>query len=42
MNINKLKVIAAIVASVGAVMAAPAHAGKTLDGIKSRGQSLDR
>ncbi len=38
MNINKLKVIAAIVASVGAVMAAPAHAGKTLDGIKSRGQ----
>ena len=40
MNINKLKAIAAIVATMGAVMAAPAHAGKTLDGIKARGQVI--
>lgn len=38
MTMNKLKTMAAIVAAMGAVLAAPAHAGKTLDGIKARGQ----
>lgn len=38
MNLNKVKTIAAIVAALGSVIAAPAHAGKTLDGIKARGQ----
>jgi len=38
MQLNRLKTLAAIVATLGAVMAAPAHAGKTLDGIKARGQ----
>lgn len=38
MHVNKLKIMATIVAAVAAVMAAPAHAGKTLDGIKARGQ----
>ena len=40
MNMNKMKAMAAIVAAMGAVMAAPAHAGKTLDGIKARGQVI--
>ena len=40
MNINKLKTIATIVATLGTLMAAPAHAGKTLDGIKARGQVI--
>ncbi|MDD5334219.1 MAG: amino acid ABC transporter substrate-binding protein [Rhodoferax sp.] len=38
MHSNKLKTMVAMVAAIGAVMAAPAHAGKTLDGIKARGQ----
>ena len=38
MHVSNLKVVASIVAVLGAVMAAPAHAGKTLDGIKARGQ----
>jgi len=38
MHFNRLKTLTAIVATLGAVMAAPAHAGKTLDGIKARGQ----
>jgi len=38
MQLNRLKTLTAIVATLGAVMAAPAHAGKTLDGIKARGQ----
>jgi len=38
MHSNKLKAMVAMVATVGAVMAAPAHAGKTLDGVKARGQ----
>ena len=33
MHVSKLKIMATIVAALGAVMAAPAHAGKTLDGI---------
>ncbi|MEY3125559.1 MAG: hypothetical protein RLZZ573_2079 [Pseudomonadota bacterium] len=40
MNMNKVKAIATIVAAMGAVMAAPAHAGKTLDAIKARGQVI--
>ncbi len=38
MSINKLKTLATVVAALGAVLAAPAHAGKTLDAIKARGQ----
>lgn len=38
MSLNKVKTIAAIVAASGTLMAAPAHAGKTLDGIKARAQ----
>ena len=38
MNLTKLKTLAAIVAAMGTLIAAPAHAGKTLDGIKTRGQ----
>lgn len=38
MHSNKLKAMVAMVAAVGAVMAAPAQAGKTLDGVKARGQ----
>ena len=38
MNLDKLKAVAAIVASMVTVLATPAHAGKTLDGIKARGQ----
>ncbi len=38
MHMSKLKTLATIVATLAAVMAAPAHAGKTLDGIKARGQ----
>lgn len=38
MNLSKLKVTAAILAAAGALSAVPAHAGKTLDGIKARGQ----
>lgn len=38
MHSNKLKAMVAVVATIGAVLAAPAHAGKTLDGVKARGQ----
>lgn len=38
MSIKKLKTLATVVAALGAVLAAPAHAGKTLDAIKARGQ----
>ena len=38
MNLSKLKTTAAILAAAGALSSVPAHAGKTLDGIKSRGQ----
>jgi general L-amino acid transport system substrate-binding protein len=38
MSINQLKTLATVVAALGAVLAAPAHAGKTLDAIKARGQ----
>ncbi len=38
MHLKRLKIAAAFVAVMGAVLAAPAHAGKTLDGIKARGQ----
>lgn len=38
MILKQLKLSAALVATLGAVMAAPAHAGKTLDAIKARGQ----
>ncbi|MDP3652390.1 MAG: amino acid ABC transporter substrate-binding protein [Rhodoferax sp.] len=40
MNLNQVKVIATLVAAMGAVVAAPAHAGKTLDAIKARGQVI--
>jgi general L-amino acid transport system substrate-binding protein len=35
---KQAKLAAVVVASLGALMAAPAHAGKTLDAIKARGQ----
>jgi general L-amino acid transport system substrate-binding protein len=35
---RQAKLAAVVVASLGALMAAPAHAGKTLDAIKARGQ----
>ncbi len=38
MNLLKLKTMTAIAAAMMALMATPAHAGKTLDGIKARGQ----
>ena len=38
MSINKLKTLATVVAALGAVLAAPAHAGKTLDAVKARGR----
>ena len=40
MKLNTVKVAATVVASLGALLAAPAHAGKTLDGIKTRGQII--
>jgi general L-amino acid transport system substrate-binding protein len=40
MHLNNLKTIVAIAAAMGTMMAAPAHAGKTLDGIKARGQVI--
>ena len=40
MRINKLKAMAAIVATLGTLMSVPAQAGKTLDGIKARGQVI--
>ena len=38
MTMKQIKLAAAMVAVMGAVLAAPAHAGKTLDAIKARGQ----
>src|SRR5450830_1954395 len=38
MHLSKLQTLTAVVATVGAFMTAPAHAGKTLDAIKARGQ----
>ena len=38
MKLSKLTSMAAIVAAMGTLMAVPAHAGKTVDGIKARGQ----
>ena len=38
MTMKQAKLAAAVVASLGALLAMPAHAGKTLDAIKSRGQ----
>lgn len=38
MQLNTVKTIAALVAALGTLAAAPAHAGKTLDAIKARGQ----
>ena len=40
MTMKRVKLIAAVVASLGALLAAPAHAGKTLDAIKARGQVI--
>ncbi|MBP6484261.1 MAG: amino acid ABC transporter substrate-binding protein [Rhodoferax sp.] len=40
MTMKQAKLAAVVVASLGALMAAPAHAGKTLDGIKARGQVI--
>lgn len=37
MRMSNLKTLAVVAASLGTLMAAPAHAGKTLDGIKARG-----
>ena len=38
MKFSKLQLAAAAVATLGALIAVPAHAGKTLDAIKARGQ----
>jgi general L-amino acid transport system substrate-binding protein len=38
MKFKQAKLVAAAVATLGALLAMPAHAGKTLDGIKARGQ----
>jgi len=38
MNLNSLKTVTALVATMGALAATPAFAGKTLDAIKARGQ----
>ena len=38
MSMKQIKLAAAMVAVMGAVLAAPAHAGKTLDAIKARSQ----
>jgi general L-amino acid transport system substrate-binding protein len=40
MKLNSLKTIAALVATMGALAATPAFAGKTLDAIKARGQVI--
>ena len=40
MHLNNLKTIVAVVAAMGAMVATPAHAGKTLDGIKARVQVI--
>ena len=38
MKFSKLQLAAAAVATIGTLLAVPAHAGKTLDAIKARGQ----
>jgi general L-amino acid transport system substrate-binding protein len=38
MKLNQLKAMLVVLGTIGAFAAAPAHAGKTLDGIKARGQ----
>ena len=38
MHLNKLGILTTVVAAMGTLMMAPAHAGKTLDAIKARGQ----
>ncbi len=38
MKLSKLPLAVAAIATMGAMLAAPAHAGKTLDAIKARGQ----
>ena len=38
MRLSNLKSLAVVVAAIGTLSALPAHAGKTLDGIKARGQ----
>ena len=38
MHVKKIKSLAVIIAALGSLSAMPAHAGKTLDGIKARGQ----
>jgi len=38
MNLKKLKIAATLVATTAALIAAPAHAGKTLDKVKAAGQ----
>ncbi len=38
MHLSKLKSLAIVAAAVGTLASLPAHAGKTLDGIKARGQ----
>jgi general L-amino acid transport system substrate-binding protein len=40
MKFTKVKIAATAAAALGVLMAAPAHAGKTLDSIKSRGQLI--
>ncbi len=40
MHLSKLKPVIAVALAVGTMMATPAHAGKTLDGIKARGQVI--
>ncbi len=40
MKFSKVQLAAAAVATAGALLAAPAHAGKTLDAIKARGQVI--
>ncbi len=38
MHMNKLRILTTMVAAIGTSMMVPAHAGKTLDAIKARGQ----
>ena len=40
MTMKQAKLAAVVVATLGALLAAPAHAGKTLDAIKARGQVI--
>ena len=40
MSMKQVKLVAVVAATLGALLAAPAHAGKTLDAIKARGQVI--